>query len=97
MKTSDDLAELLEVDRTTLVGVDVLPQAQLRAADQICVRERRGDREAFRDQPSRQGHLAGHVRRLRSHSHHHVPRAEDVVGTRPERLDRVLDPVPTSR
>lgn len=96
MKTSDEVAELLEVDRTTLVGVDVLPQAELRTADHLCVSERRSDREAFRNQPSRQRHLAGHVRRLRSHSDHHVARAEDVVGTDPQLLDRVLDSVPTS-
>ena len=96
MKTSDDFPELAEVDRTTLVSVDVLPQAQLRTTDQLCVRERCGDREALGTQPSRQRHLTRHVRRQRSHSDYHIARAEHVVGTCPQRPNRVFDPVPTS-
>ena len=52
MKPSHELAELLEVDRATLIRLDVLPQAQLRAVDDVRVRERRCHREALRRQPA---------------------------------------------
>jgi hypothetical protein len=58
MKPSNDLAELLEVDRPMQVSVDVLPQAELRSVDHFWVGERRGHTEALGDQPSRQCDLA---------------------------------------
>jgi hypothetical protein len=97
MKPGHELAELLEVDRAILVRLDVLPQADLRAVDLLHVGEGRCNVEAFRRQPARQRDLAGRVRRPRRNPDDDVARAKDVVGTRPERLKRLLDPMTTNR
>ena len=53
MKPSDELAELLKVDRAPIVSLDVLPQTQRRAVDDLGVGQRRRNTEAVR-----QKHLA---------------------------------------